>query len=134
MTSDNDAPAVPVRVDAYDADWMIVTVDGVRLTAAPVRRVELEQTLEELAARMGRPAIVEVREHDGTARRGLLIPDATAVPDSAAQTDGTAQTGRSTPGRATRARAGTRWLLWAAGAGLLGVVVLAWLITVAVAS
>jgi len=53
---------------------MVATVDGIRLSCAPVRNDELADAVVELAARLGEPTGVEVRRIDGVVRRAVIDP------------------------------------------------------------
>ena len=55
-------------------EWMVATVDGVRLSAAPVNVGDLPAAITELVARLGAPTRVEVRHLDGTVRQAVVDP------------------------------------------------------------
>ncbi|MFV4914036.1 hypothetical protein PFZ49_10905 [Microbacterium lacticum] len=72
------APAVlpQILLEAVNADTLVVTVNGNRLAAAPIRRDEITTTVTELVARLGSPTRVEVRELDGSVHADILTPPA----------------------------------------------------------
>lgn len=69
-------PAVlpQIVLEAVSADTLIATVNGDKITAAPIARTEVHKTLSELVARLGTPTRVEVRELDGTVHADILTP------------------------------------------------------------
>ncbi|MGO1608144.1 MAG: hypothetical protein ACTHXF_11765 [Brevibacterium yomogidense] len=69
-------PAVlpQILLEAVDTDRLMVTVNGDRLAATPIRRDEIATTVTELVARLGSPTRVEVRELDGTVHADILTP------------------------------------------------------------
>ena len=78
-----EQPAAPVVVpavlpqillEAVDSDTLIATVNGDKLSATPIRRSDIAQTLAELVARLGSPTRVEVRELDGSIHADILTP------------------------------------------------------------
>lgn len=71
-------PAVlpQILLEAVNADMLIVTVNGDRLAATPIRRDEITATVTELVARLGSPTRVEVRELDGSVHADILTPPA----------------------------------------------------------
>ncbi len=71
-------PAVlpQILLEAVNADTLIVTVNGDRLTATPIRRDEISKTVTELVARLASPTRVEVRELDGSIHADILTPPA----------------------------------------------------------
>ena len=74
-------PVLPqILLEAVNADTLIVTVNGNKLAATPIRRDAIAQTVTELVARLGSPARVEVRELDGSIHADLLTPPAPRSP------------------------------------------------------
>lgn len=73
MTS-KDASIAAIRFDASDQDWMIATVNGTNLVAAPVRTEDVDAAIRELVAQLGARARVEIRYADGTFERRLAYP------------------------------------------------------------
>ena len=80
-----EQPAAPVVVpavlpqillEAINADTLIATVNGDKLSATPIRRSDITQTLTELIARLGSPTRVEVRELDGSVHADILTAPA----------------------------------------------------------
>ncbi len=71
-------PAVlpQILLEAVNADTLIVTVNGDRLSATPIRRDEITATVTELVARLASPTRVEVRELDGSVHADILTPPA----------------------------------------------------------
>ena len=71
-------PAVlpQILLEAVNVDIMVVTVNGDRLAATPIRRDEITGTVTELVARLGSPTRVEVRELDGSIHADILTPPA----------------------------------------------------------
>ncbi|AXL12577.1 hypothetical protein DXT68_10780 [Microbacterium foliorum] len=71
-------PAVlpQILLEAVSADALVVTVNGDRLAAIPVRRDEITATVTELVASLGSPTRVEVREMDGSVHADILTPPA----------------------------------------------------------
>lgn len=69
-------PAPRVRFLAHCPEWMIATIDGITLQAVPVRVEEVEQAAREIAARLGGPTDVEIRDHTGATWHALITPDA----------------------------------------------------------
>lgn len=69
-------PAVlpQILLEAVDTDTLIVTVNGDRLAATPIRRDEITATVTELIARLASPTRVEVRELDGSVHADILTP------------------------------------------------------------
>lgn len=69
-------PAVlpQILLEAVGTDTLIVTVNGDRLAATPIRRDEITATVTELVARLGAPTRVEVRELDGSIHADILTP------------------------------------------------------------
>lgn len=69
-------PAVlpQILLEAVNADTLVVTVNGDRLAATPIRRDEITVTVTELVARLGSPTRVEVRELDGSVHADILTP------------------------------------------------------------
>lgn len=67
-------PAVlpQILLEAVSADALVVTVNGDRLAAIPVRRDEITATVTELVASLGSPTRVEVREMDGSVHADIL--------------------------------------------------------------
>ncbi len=83
VTSRKDAetvvvpPVLPqIVLEAVGPDTLIVTVNGDKLAATPIRRDEIAQTLTELVTRLGSPTRVEVREMDGSIHADILTPPA----------------------------------------------------------
>lgn len=71
-------PAVlpQILLEAVNADTLVVTVNGNRLSATPIRRDEITATVTELVGRFGSPTRVEVREMDGSVHADILTPPA----------------------------------------------------------
>ena len=70
-------PVLPqILLEAVDSDTLIATVNGDKLSATPIRRSDIAQTLAELVARLGSPTRVEVRELDGSIHADILTPPA----------------------------------------------------------
>ena len=71
-------PAVlpQILLEAINADTLIATVNGDKLSATPIRRSDITQTLTELIARLGSPTRVEVRELDGSVHADILTAPA----------------------------------------------------------
>lgn len=71
-------PAVlpQILLEAVNADTLVVTVNGNRLAATPIRRDEITATVTELVGRFGSPTRVEVREMDGSVHADILTPPA----------------------------------------------------------
>lgn len=69
-------PAVlpQILLEAINADTLIATNNGDKLSATPIRRSDITQTLTELVARLGSPTRVEVREMDGNIHADILTP------------------------------------------------------------
>ncbi|GAA3664114.1 hypothetical protein GCM10022202_27590 [Microbacterium marinilacus] len=78
-------PAVlpQIVLEAVSADTLIATVNGDKITAAPIARAEVPKTVTELVARLGTPTRVEVRELDGTVHADILTPPPPAADDPA---------------------------------------------------
>ncbi|QQT68739.1 hypothetical protein I6I57_13645 [Brevibacterium casei] len=76
MTQHSSMSSPRVRFLAHGPEWMIATIDGITLQAVPVRVEEVEQTAREIAAHLGGPIDVEVRDHTGTTWHTLITPDA----------------------------------------------------------
>lgn len=74
-------PVLPqILLEAVSADTLIVTVNGNKLAATPIRRDAIAQTVTELVARLGSPTRVEVREMDGSVQADILTPPAPRSP------------------------------------------------------
>ena len=75
-------PAVlpQILLEAVNADSLVVTVNGDKLAAAPIRRDQIAQTVTDLVARFASPTRVEVRELDGSIRADVLTPPAPRSP------------------------------------------------------
>jgi hypothetical protein len=75
-------PAVlpQILLEAVSADTLIVTVNGDKLAATPIRRDAIAQTVTELVARLASPTRVEVRELDGSIQADVLTPPAPPSP------------------------------------------------------
>ena len=70
-------PVLPqILLEAINSDTLIATVNGDKLSATPIRRSEITQTLTELVARLGSPTRVEVRELDGSVHADILTAPA----------------------------------------------------------
>lgn len=70
-------PVLPqILLEALNADTLVVTVNGNKLAATPIRRDEISATVTELVARLGSPTRVEVRELDGSVHADILTPPA----------------------------------------------------------
>ena len=70
-------PVLPqILLEAINADTLIATVNGDKLSATPIRRSDITQTLTELIARLGSPTRVEVRELDGSVHADILTAPA----------------------------------------------------------
>ena len=70
-------PVLPqILHEAINADTLIATVNGDKLSATPIRRSDITQTLTELIARLGSPTRVEVRELDGSVHADILTAPA----------------------------------------------------------
>ncbi|MDN5726665.1 MAG: hypothetical protein L0G99_12160, partial [Propionibacteriales bacterium] len=71
-------PAVlpQILLEAINAETLIATINGDKLSATPIRRSDIAQTLTELVARLGSPTRVEVREMDGSIHADILTPPA----------------------------------------------------------
>ncbi|MBG0716503.1 hypothetical protein G3N18_00115 [Microbacterium sp. 2C] len=71
-------PAVlpQILLEAVNADTLVVTVNGNRLAATPIRRDEITATVTKLVGRFGSPTRVEVREMDGSVHADILTPPA----------------------------------------------------------
>lgn len=69
-------PAVlpQILLEAVSPDSLVVTVNGDRLTATPIRRDEIAQAVTELVTQLGTPTRVEVREMDGSVHADILTP------------------------------------------------------------
>ncbi|WP_022886120.1 hypothetical protein [Glaciibacter superstes] len=69
-------PAVlpQIVLEAMNADSLVVSVNGVRLPATPIRRDEIAQAVTELVTQLGTPTRVEVREMDGSIHADILTP------------------------------------------------------------
>ena len=68
-------PVLPqILLEAVNADTLIVTVNGNKLAATPIRREEISRTVTDLVARFACPTRVEVRELDGTIHADILTP------------------------------------------------------------
>lgn len=68
-------PVLPqIVLQAVNADTLVVTVNGDKLAATPIRRDTIAQTLTELVTRLGTPTRVEVREMDGSIHADILTP------------------------------------------------------------
>lgn len=74
-------PVLPqIVLEAVHTDTLMVTVNGDKLSATPIRRDEIAQTLTELVTRLGSPTRVEVREMDGSIHADILTPPAPRSP------------------------------------------------------
>lgn len=75
-------PAVlpQIVLEAVNADSLVVTVNGDRLAATPIRRDEIAQAVTELVTQLGTPTRVEVREMDGSVHADILTPPAPPSP------------------------------------------------------
>ena len=75
-------PAVlpQIVLEAVAPDTLVVTVNGDKLSATPIRRGEIAQALTELVTRLGSPTRVEVREMDGSIHADILTPPPPASP------------------------------------------------------
>ncbi|SJN47352.1 hypothetical protein FM104_16010 [Microbacterium esteraromaticum] len=91
-------PAVlpQILLEAVSADTLVVTVNGDRLAATPIRRDEIATTVTGLVARLGSPTRVEVRELDGSVHADILTPP-TPQPDSLFAPPETASSGVVVP-------------------------------------
>lgn len=71
-------PAVlpQILLEAVNADTLVVTVNGDRLAATPIRRDNISTTVTGLVARLASPTRVEVRELDGSVHADILTPPA----------------------------------------------------------
>lgn len=70
-------PVLPqILLEAINSDTLIATVNGDKLSATPIRRSEITETLTELVARLGSPTRVEVRELDGSVHADILTAPA----------------------------------------------------------
>lgn len=71
-------PAVlpQILLEAIDTEMLIATINGDKLSATPIRRGDIAQTLTELVARFWSPTRVEVREMDGSIHADILTPPA----------------------------------------------------------
>lgn len=56
------------------SEWMVATIDGTRLSCAPIRNDELIDAVVELVTRLGEPTLVEVRHVGGVVRRAVIDP------------------------------------------------------------
>lgn len=81
-------PAVlpQILLEAVSADTLIVTVNGDKLAATPIRRDAIAQTVTELVARLASPTRVEVRELDGSIHADVLTPPAPPSPFAPSET------------------------------------------------
>lgn len=78
-------PVLPqIVLEAASSDTLIATVNGDKITAAPIARAEVHKTLSELVAHLGTPTRVEVRELGGTVHADILTPPLPAADKSAA--------------------------------------------------
>lgn len=89
-TLDSQAVVVPpvlpqILLEAVNADTLIVTVNGNKLAATPIRRDQIAQTVTELVARLDSPTRVEVREMDGSVHADVLTPPAPRSPFAPAE-------------------------------------------------
>ena len=75
-------PAVlpQIVLEAVAPNTLVVTVNGDKLAATPIRRSEIAQVLTDLVTRLGAPTRVEVREMDGSIHADILTPPAPASP------------------------------------------------------
>lgn len=75
-------PAVlpQILLEAVSAETLIVTVNGDKLAATPIRRDAISKTVTELVARFNAPTRVEVREMDGSIHADILTPPAPRSP------------------------------------------------------
>lgn len=75
-------PAVlpQIVMEAVNADSLVVTVNGDRLAATPIRRDEIARAVTELVTQLGSPTRVEVREMDGSVHADILTPPAAPSP------------------------------------------------------
>lgn len=74
-------PVLPqIVLEAVNADTLIATINGDKLSATPIRRDQIAQTLTELVTRLGSPTRVEVREMDGSIHADILTPPALRSP------------------------------------------------------
>ncbi|MEX3510680.1 hypothetical protein VVR84_14160 [Kocuria carniphila] len=80
MSSSRTTPA-RIRIEAHDADWMIATIDGVRIVAAPVPTEQVDAAIGEIVSQLGVRAHVEIHHVDGTIDRRVAHPDQDAEPD-----------------------------------------------------
>ncbi|WP_074690048.1 hypothetical protein [Leucobacter chromiiresistens] len=79
-------PVLPqILLEAVNADTLIVTVNGNKLAATPIRRDQIAQTVTELVARLDSPTRVEVREMDGSIHADVLTPPAPRSPFAPAE-------------------------------------------------
>lgn len=77
--TNQDASVAAIRFDASDEDWMIATVNGTRLGAAPVRTDDIDATILELVAQLGVRTRVEIRYADGQIERRVAYPRPSAT-------------------------------------------------------
>lgn len=74
-------PVLPqILLEAISAEMLMMTVNGNKFAATPIRRDEIARTVSELVARFGSPARVEVRELDGSIHADVLTPPAPSSP------------------------------------------------------
>lgn len=68
-------PVLPqILLEAVSAEMLIATVNGDKITAAPIARTEVHNAVTELVGHLGMPTRVEVRELDGTVHADILTP------------------------------------------------------------
>lgn len=70
-----------IRFEAHDADWMIATIDDVRIVAAPVPTEQVDAAIGEIVSQLGVRAHIEIHHVDGTVDRRGVHPHRDAEPE-----------------------------------------------------
>lgn len=84
-------PVLPqILLEAISSETLIVTVNGNKLAATPIRRDEISHTVTELVTRFASPTRVEVRELDGSIHADVLTPPAPRSPFAPPEDSGAA--------------------------------------------
>ncbi len=63
-----------VLVQVHSDDHVVLTVDGLTLPGAPIRRAQLGAAFAQLATRLGSAFRVEIRESDGSVYADIISP------------------------------------------------------------
>ncbi|AZT97644.1 MAG: hypothetical protein ACTH9B_08430 [Brevibacterium aurantiacum] len=81
MSSPRRTTPAHIRFEAHDADWMIATIDDVRIVAAPVPTEQVDAAIGEIVSQLGVRAHIEIHHVDGTIDRRVAHPRQDAEPE-----------------------------------------------------